>query len=134
MLPIHSERVHVSSKMQDTFGFTSHNIIPSSMAYRRVDDTFLIDNDTTISKLTDILNSNLQSCLAERLLQRRASPKIANDEILNRPTNVFSVSYAALQLQLAAIFFATALKDSSCMLHLSKGMMSDMLPEMQKSF
>jgi hypothetical protein len=69
LLPIHSECVKVSSDMQDTFGFIPYTL--ASMAYRskRTDDTFVIDNATTISKLTDMLNVHLHDCLGALVLQ-----------------------------------------------------------------
>jgi hypothetical protein len=116
--------------MQNTFGFLSHKETESSILHKRIDDTFLLDNATTISKLTDMFNSKLQASLREHVLTRRASSDNAHG---GTATNVFSSTYAALQLKLAAIFCATALKDSCCMWHVSQGMMSDMSPEMKKS-
>ena len=138
MLPLHSNGVKVSSNMQETFGFIT-NSIPASISYRRVDDTFAMDNATIISKLTDILNGNLQSYLTKtHLLQRQAwqqqrQGQRATKKIFSEPSHVYSASHAALQLQLAAIFCATALQDKTCMWHVSQGMMSDMSPEMMQS-
>jgi hypothetical protein len=139
MLPIHKECVLLSGKMQNTFGFISHHVKESTIGSKRIDDAFWADNATTISKLTDMFNSKLETSLRERVLMRRTSSNNANAaDNANKAngaiaTNVFSSSYAALQLKLAAIFCATALKDNCCMWHVSQGMMSDMSPQMQKS-
>jgi hypothetical protein len=125
-VPNYNECVLLSGKMQNTFGFLSHNATELSIVPRRIDDTFLLYNATTISKLTDMLNSKLQNSLRERALMRNTSAE-------HIPTNVFSASYAALQLKLASIFCATALKDNSCIWHVTQGMMSDMSPDIQKS-
>jgi hypothetical protein len=127
-VPNYNECVLLSGKMQNTFGFLSHNATELSIVPKRIDDTFLLDNATTISKLTDMFNSKLHNSLRERALMRNTSAEQAHGA-----TNVFSASYAALQLKLAAIFCATALKDNSCICHVTQGMISDMSPDMQKS-
>jgi hypothetical protein len=130
MIPTHKECVIVSSKMQEVFGFISHNISDTAIIPKRVDDSFLLDNATSISKLTDMFNSNLHRSLSEKIISRRT---MSNNSDAKVQTPVFSASYAALQLKLAAIFCATALQENCCMWHVSQNMMSDMSTEMQKS-
>ena len=132
IIPNHEECVLVSTKMQEIFGFISHNIADTSIVPRHVDDTFLLDNATAISKLTDMLNSNVQQSLSENILSRKTISN-ADGKPDNNKTTVFSASYAALQLKITAIFCATALEDKCCMWHVSQNMMSDMSSEMQKS-
>jgi hypothetical protein len=133
IIPNHRQCVLVSSQMQEVFGFISHNISDTSMLQRRVDDTFLLDNATTISKLTDMFNCDLERSLSESILSRWNMSNNADGKVHNNTTTVFSASYAALQLKLAAIFCATALQENCSMWHVSQNMMSDMSPEMQKS-
>jgi hypothetical protein len=123
MLPNHKQCVLLSSKMQEVFGFISHKVSDTCILQKRVDDTFLLDNATSISKLTDMFNTNLQTSLSFKTNEKQHSDS----------RTVFSASYAALQLKLASIFCATALKDYSCMWHVSQNMMSDMSPAMQRS-
>ena len=89
IIPNHKECVLVSSKMQEVFGFISHNISDTSIVPRRVDDTFLLDHATSISKLTDMLNSNLQQSLAENILSHRTMSN-ADGKAHNNTTTVFS--------------------------------------------
>jgi len=89
IIPNHKECVLVSSKMQEVFGFISHNISDTSIVPRSVDDTFLLDNATSISKLTDMLNSNLQHSLAENILSHRTMSN-ADGKAHNNTTTVFS--------------------------------------------
>jgi hypothetical protein len=133
IIPNHKECVFVSSKMQEVFGFISHNISDTSIVQRRVDDTFLLDNATTISKLTDMFNSNLQRSLSENIISSRTLSNNEDVKVHTNRTTVFSASYAVLQLKLTAIFCATAFQENCCMWHVSQNMMSDMSPEMQKS-
>jgi hypothetical protein len=124
------ECVIVSSKMQEVFGFISHNISDTSIIPKRVDDSFLLDNATSISKLTDMFDSNLQRSLSEKIISLRTMSNNSDPKV---QTPVFSASYAAVQLKLAAIFCATALQENCCMWHVSQNMMIDMSPQMQKS-
>ena len=137
LLPIHSECVKVSSQMQDTFGFIPYTMPSVSYRSKRTDDTFVIDNATTISKLTDMLNIDLPNRLGAYVQRRHGSQRntdLRKTTQQRQPqiTTVFSAAYAARQLQLAAIFCATASRDRACMWHVGQGMMSDMSTDMQK--
>lgn len=124
ILPSYDNCVKVSGHMQDVFGFITHKTTQQSSTQTRTDDSFLTDNATTISKLTDMFNNfntNNLSLVAVAQKGQRKSAKL------------FSASYAALQLKLAAIFCATATKDKSCMWHVTQNMISDMSSDMQKS-
>jgi hypothetical protein len=141
LLPIYSECLLVSSDMQDIFGFIPYT--ETSIAYRskRTDDTFVIDNATSISKLTDMLNVDLHDRLGAYVRRRGASQRNTVAQKINAPeqaqqpaqytTTVFSAAYAARQLQLAAIFCATASQNRACMWHVGQGMMSDMTSDIQ---
>jgi hypothetical protein len=122
ILPSYENCVKVSGRMQDVFGFITHKTTQQSSTQTRTDDSFLTDNATSISKLTDIFNNfNTNNMSANDSKHQRKSQKL------------YSASYAALQLKLAAIFCATANKDNSSMWHVTQNMISDMSSEMQKS-
>jgi hypothetical protein len=122
ILPSYDNCVKVSGQMQDIFGFITHKTTQQSSTQTRTDDSFLTDNATSISKLTDIFNNfNTNNMSTNDSKSQRKSQKL------------FSASYCALQLKLAAIFCATATKDKSSMWHVTQNMISDMSSEMQKS-
>lgn len=117
MLPLHSDCIKISSRMQSTFGhFTYINKVKPSackstdnnIAFHSngIEDTFFRNNATTVSKLTDIFNMN-------------ASGK-----------SMFTSSYTARMLQIAAIFCATADGKQTALLHVGQSMMSDMTQDM----
>jgi hypothetical protein len=133
ILPQHKHCVFVSGQMQEVFGFVTNKISDNLILPRRIDDNFLLDNSTHISKLTDMLNCNLPSHMPDSILCcKLASASEQMMKLGNNMRPVITSAYAALQLKLAAIFCATALKDISCMWHVSQNMMSDMSAEMLK--
>ena len=122
ILPSYDNCVKVSGQIQDVFGFITHKTTQQSSIQTRTDDSFLTDNATSISKLTDIFNNfNTNNMSTYDSKGQRKSQRL------------FSASYAALQLKLAAIFCATATKEKSSMWHVTQNMMSDMSSEMQTS-
>lgn len=132
ILPQYKQCVLVSGRMQEIFGFITHKTSDSCVLARRMDDNFLLDNATSISKLTDMLNCNLQTQLPNGMPCYNPAPE--THQIFNHGKKpVISAAYAALQLKLAAIFCATARNDISCMWHVSQNMMSDMSSEMLKT-
>jgi hypothetical protein len=133
IIPQHKHCVFVSGQMQEIFGFVTHRISDNFILPRRVDDNFLLDNATNISKLADMLNCNLPSHMADSILCcKLPSESEQMMKLGNNMRPVITSAYAALQLKLAAIFCATALKDTSCMWHVSQNMMSDVSSEMLK--
>ena len=131
IIPQHKHCVIVSGQMQEIFGFLTNKTSDNCTLQRRMDDNFLLDNATNISKLTDILNGNLHSHLTYSIL----CPASALEQ-MNQQMNIgkkIRPAYAALQLKIASIFCATALKDIPCMLHVSQNMISDMSAEMLKA-
>jgi hypothetical protein len=64
-IPFFTRCVEVSRKTQQHFGFLPFktNIFQTNKTKSSIDDAFLSDNATTISKLTDILNENLKTNL-----------------------------------------------------------------------
>jgi len=127
-IPQHKHCVMISGQMQEVFGFITHKTTDNCILQRRMDDNFLLDNATNISKLTDILNSNLHSQLQTSIL----CPALETQHIMDLDKKI-TPSYSALQLKLASIFCATAFKDIPCMWHVSQNMMSDMSSSMLKA-
>ena len=119
-IPFHHKCIELSTKIQDHLGF-----LPFKENFKKInrgqniDDTFLADNSTIISKLTDILNQNLQ--------------KNISDPMQKQKVLVYSHTYAAQQLKLAAIFCATAFENKACMWHISQGLISDFNQDAQTS-
>jgi hypothetical protein len=120
----HNECVEISMKVQDHLGF-----LPCKNEYKekrrndRVGDTFLADNCTVVSKLTDILNKNLKRNLLAASLSSNKEQK----------TIVYSHNYCAQPLKIAATFCATVFQDKACMWHISQGVISDFSKEAQTS-
>jgi hypothetical protein len=127
-IPQHKHCVMISGQMQQIFGFITHKSTDNCILPRRMDDNFLLDNATNISKLTDILNSNLHLQLPSSIL----CPASETEHIINLDKKI-RPAYSALQLKLASIFCATAFKDIPCMWHVSQNMMSDMSCAMLKA-
>jgi len=96
-------------------------LLRGQRADRYADDTFVSNNSTIISKLTEMLNSNLSDNMRSNTLGDNGD----NQQI------VYSASYASRQLLLASIFCATASHRESSLWHVSKGLMSDMSTCMQ---
>ena len=123
-IQFHKKATEISTKLQDHLGFFSvHMPLQNKYMRRRVSDTFLADNATVISKLTDFMNINLQSKISPACL-------LSNQ---NETSFVYSHNYCAQLLRNAAIFCATALKDKACMCHISQGAISDFPKEAQTS-
>ena len=123
-IPVHSNCVELSMQIQDHLGLLpfKNGILNTNRRNSQkhgLDDTFLADNSTIISKLTDILNQNLKKNL------------LASDH--KQKTLVYSYRYAAQQLKIAAIFCSTAFQNKACMWHISQGMISDFNKEAQTS-
>jgi len=128
IIPQHKHCVIISGRMQEIFGYITHKTTDNCILPRRMDDNFLLDNATNISKLTDILNSNLHSQLPYSILC-----SASETEQMMQQGKKIRPSYSALQLKLASIFCATAFKDIPCMWHVSQNMMSDMSRAMLKA-
>jgi hypothetical protein len=118
-IPLHHKCIELSTQIQDHLGF-----LPFQGSFKKnikvhIDDTFLADNSTIISKLTDILNQNLQKRISHTQLQQKVL--------------VYSHTYASQLLKLAAIFCATAFENKACMWHISQGLISDFHQDAQVS-
>jgi hypothetical protein len=123
-IPFHNKATEISTKLQDHLGFFPvHRPLQNKYMRRRVSDTFLADNATVISKLTDFMNINLQSKISPACL-------LSNQ---NETSFVYSHNYCAQLLRNAAIFCATALKDKACMWHISQEAITDFPKEAQTS-
>ncbi len=129
-LPIYTNCVLVSRAMKMAFGCIpparpltgSNDHTPSTHSKTRADDTFVANNTTIISKLVDVLNSNVYESMCSSLASQNQGAQ---------KTMVYSASYAARQLLLASIFCATASHEKSSLWHVGQGMMSDMSSDMQ---
>jgi len=128
IIPQHKHCVIISGQMQEIFGFITNKLSDNCILQRRMDDNFVLDNATHISKLTDILNGNIHSHIQYSILCHASEA----EQSINLAKKI-RPAYAALQLKLASIFCATALKDIPCMWHVSQNMMSDMSCEMLKA-
>lgn len=135
-IPYFTRCVEVSKKTQHHFGFLPFktNISQTNETKSFIDDAFLSDNATTISKLTDMLNENLKTNLyrgANIAGGAHKTNKTNTTHTTEQPTLVYSHSHAAKQLRLAATFCSTAWEDQACMWHISQGMISDFNKEAQ---
>lgn len=109
MIPLLSDCIRVSTSMQDTFGYLSYSSDLTTNTSRNVDAGFYSNNSTTVSKLTDMLNTDTGH---ER---------------------IYPAAFAARLLQLGAIFCASAQGERRSLLHVGQAMVSDMSPDMCSS-
>jgi hypothetical protein len=123
MMPLHSECVAASRKMQDHFGMIvfdkqSFSINPS------ISNSFMQDNAVGIGMLLDMLNRNWHA--------HQKNPLISHED---QPVSVYSLGYAARLLFIGSVFCGTAPPSKKTSLfHVSQARMSEMPEGLPDSF